>query len=185
MANLDECRESKDRKEQINWTGVSNCDKSKAERRSMHMETRQMRDRREEPPKWRGSEQDKCVIRYAVKGLIWQSHSPLSQRAELRCRSVLPWECGRWYLGICWCCLPGCGWIFEPRHSPKCESVEENKKSRNKTDKHKTAWFMCWLKHVKIQQQQQKETWCCIQIQMDRLVKNSWTSRRKNNSYCY
>lgn len=61
MANLDECRESKDRKEQINWTGVSNCDKSKAERRSMHMETRQMRDRREEPPKWRGSEQDKCV----------------------------------------------------------------------------------------------------------------------------
>lgn len=72
-----------------------------------------------------------AVIRYAVKGLIWQSHSPLSQRAELRCRSVLPWECGRWYLGICWCCLPGCGWIFEPRHSPKCESVEENKKSHN------------------------------------------------------
>lgn len=85
------------------------------------------------------------VIRSTVKALIWQSRLrqslfslPGGRAAALLCvRVFVPWECERWYLGIWWCCLPGCGWIFEPRRSPECESAgrKRNKhKKINETD---------------------------------------------------
>lgn len=71
-----------------------------------------------------------AALVFAVESTHWKIRAtgatapPGGRGASLLDGRPLPWGCVRWYQGICWCCPPGCGWIFAPRHSRECESAK-------------------------------------------------------------